>query len=526
MRTVRDGGATYDLPPSLRDVLLARAEQLSRPAQRLLRTAAVAGRRVPERLLAEVAEVSAGELYEALREAVDASLLLVDGTDRGYAFRHALTRDAVYADLLPGERVGAAHRLRGGARPRPRAGGGRRLGRGHARRALVRRARHAPRTGRVRPGRPPGDGGVRSRRGASAPGAGARGLAAGRGRAGAAPGWTGWASAGKLAADAAYRSGDPRTGHGPLLADALAELSADTSGARTELPLVLLRHALLLERYAVVSGTQGESRCRDGDTPQRALGLLPPTRSTRAHAVVLATMASSQMRADDMTSCAETARRAIEAARAAGAKDAEADASVSLGSALSYLGPAEASAWPAARRAAPPRLNSGGDPYAAGPAPPRRCPRCPRSSCPAPSPTKAGFAVAERTTIALRAYINLSDVLELLGGTPRRPGPRPTGIRAGDQDRDDQDARLVPHREPCRLAAADGPARRGRRAGRPGPRRASGGVFSATLHQFRAEIAVMRGRYDEAAVSNRVTRRIIGDTIDMQFTQTLRTPRQ
>ena len=105
VRTVRDGGAEYDLPPSLRDVLLSRAEQLSRPAQRLLRTAAVAGRRVPERLLAEVADVSAGELYEALREAVDASLLLVDGTDRGYAFRHALTRDAVYADLLPGERA-------------------------------------------------------------------------------------------------------------------------------------------------------------------------------------------------------------------------------------------------------------------------------------------------------------------------------------------------------------------------------------------------------------------------------------
>jgi ATP/maltotriose-dependent transcriptional regulator MalT len=48
------------------------------------------------------------------------------------------------------------------------------------------------------------------------------------------------------------------------------------------------------------------------------------------------------------------------------------------------------------------------------------------------------------------------------------------------------------------------------------------GVFSATLHQFRAEIAVMRGRYDEATASDRVTRRIVGDTVDMQFTQTLR----
>ena len=61
-------------------MLLSRAERLSGPAQRLLRTAAVAGRWVPERLLAEVAAVSPAELYEALREAVDASLLVVDGS--------------------------------------------------------------------------------------------------------------------------------------------------------------------------------------------------------------------------------------------------------------------------------------------------------------------------------------------------------------------------------------------------------------------------------------------------------------
>ena len=63
VRTVRDGAAEHELPPSLRDVLLSRAEGLSRPAQRLLRTAAVAGRWVPERLLAEVAAVPAAQLY-------------------------------------------------------------------------------------------------------------------------------------------------------------------------------------------------------------------------------------------------------------------------------------------------------------------------------------------------------------------------------------------------------------------------------------------------------------------------------
>ena len=94
LRTLREGASEEELPPSIRDVLLDRAERLSAPAQRLLRTAAVAGRWVPERLLAEVSDIPAGQFYEALREAVDASLLVVDPSGRGYAFQHALSRDA------------------------------------------------------------------------------------------------------------------------------------------------------------------------------------------------------------------------------------------------------------------------------------------------------------------------------------------------------------------------------------------------------------------------------------------------
>ena len=48
------------------------------------------------------------------------------------------------------------------------------------------------------------------------------------------------------------------------------------------------------------------------------------------------------------------------------------------------------------------------------------------------------------------------------------------------------------------------------------------GVFSATLHGVRAELAAMRGRYDEAARELRETRRMVGDTRDVQFTLTLR----
>jgi predicted ATPase len=111
---VQTGADPHDLPPSLRAVLLARADQLSEPAQRLLRTASAAGRSVPDQLLAAVAGLDEPALYAALREAVERHLLVVDESGRGYAFRHALVRDAVYDDMLPGERV-RLHRAYGQA---------------------------------------------------------------------------------------------------------------------------------------------------------------------------------------------------------------------------------------------------------------------------------------------------------------------------------------------------------------------------------------------------------------------------
>ncbi len=44
-------------------------------------------------------------LDEALREAIDAHVLQLTSSGRGYVFRHALLAEAVYDDLLPGERV-------------------------------------------------------------------------------------------------------------------------------------------------------------------------------------------------------------------------------------------------------------------------------------------------------------------------------------------------------------------------------------------------------------------------------------
>jgi DNA-binding CsgD family transcriptional regulator/tetratricopeptide (TPR) repeat protein len=92
------------LPLALTDVLLARVEQASPSAQRVLRVAAVAGRQVRHELLAAVSELPATELEAGLADAVHGHLLVVSDDGR-YRFRHALLREAVLADLLPGERV-------------------------------------------------------------------------------------------------------------------------------------------------------------------------------------------------------------------------------------------------------------------------------------------------------------------------------------------------------------------------------------------------------------------------------------
>jgi DNA-binding CsgD family transcriptional regulator/tetratricopeptide (TPR) repeat protein len=107
---VRTGGVQDDyLPPSLRDVVLARAETLSDNAQHILRVASAAPGWAPERLLAIVAGLPEPELFAALREVVGQQLLVVDPSGRGYGFRHALARAAIHEDLLPGER-GQLHR--------------------------------------------------------------------------------------------------------------------------------------------------------------------------------------------------------------------------------------------------------------------------------------------------------------------------------------------------------------------------------------------------------------------------------
>jgi DNA-binding NarL/FixJ family response regulator len=94
--------AGSDLPTGLADLLVARTVDLSPAAQQVLRVAAVTGRRIDDELVMSATELPTADYEEAVREAVAHQLLVPDGM--GLAFRHALLREAIYNDLLPGER--------------------------------------------------------------------------------------------------------------------------------------------------------------------------------------------------------------------------------------------------------------------------------------------------------------------------------------------------------------------------------------------------------------------------------------
>ncbi len=91
------------LPPTLRDALMLRVDRLSPRAQELIRWLACQPA-ADHALVSAVAGLEAADLRDALREAV-ASHIVVTVQDESYGFRHALLREVVYDDLLPGERT-------------------------------------------------------------------------------------------------------------------------------------------------------------------------------------------------------------------------------------------------------------------------------------------------------------------------------------------------------------------------------------------------------------------------------------
>jgi DNA-binding CsgD family transcriptional regulator len=98
-----DGGLTTELSESLRDLLLAGVQRLPEETQELLRAASAGGQRSSHALLAAVTGLDGDDLARGLRPAVAANVLRAD--EDGYTFRHELGREAIYDDLLPGERT-------------------------------------------------------------------------------------------------------------------------------------------------------------------------------------------------------------------------------------------------------------------------------------------------------------------------------------------------------------------------------------------------------------------------------------
>jgi DNA-binding CsgD family transcriptional regulator len=105
-RSGRDWDITGPLnpavPDSLRGSIQRRLGGLDANARQVLGAAAMLGRHFDWELLPGIADVDGRAAIDAMRAAVAEQLIEADG--EGFRFRHALTREAVLADLLPPER--------------------------------------------------------------------------------------------------------------------------------------------------------------------------------------------------------------------------------------------------------------------------------------------------------------------------------------------------------------------------------------------------------------------------------------
>ena len=104
-RTLLFGAHTRSpsIPRSMQDAVYQRTKQLSAPARQALTLAAVAGRRFDLAILQQVMQIEESHLLGCMKELVAAQLVSEEAPDQ-FSFRHALTRQAVYAELLTGER--------------------------------------------------------------------------------------------------------------------------------------------------------------------------------------------------------------------------------------------------------------------------------------------------------------------------------------------------------------------------------------------------------------------------------------
>ncbi|MCD2195435.1 AAA family ATPase [Actinomycetospora endophytica] len=96
------------VPGSLRESIRRRLAALDPTTRRVVDAAALLGRRFDWQLLPGIAEVDGRDVVDGLRAALAEQLIEVEGT--GFAFRHALTREAVLAEVLPPDRMHLSRR--------------------------------------------------------------------------------------------------------------------------------------------------------------------------------------------------------------------------------------------------------------------------------------------------------------------------------------------------------------------------------------------------------------------------------
>ena len=96
-----DGGSV--IPETLRELMLTRLDRLGPASREVVRLASASGTRIDHGVLLAMMDNDEPALDQSLRDAVGAQVLVVDAAQQGYTFRHALMREAVHDDLLPGE---------------------------------------------------------------------------------------------------------------------------------------------------------------------------------------------------------------------------------------------------------------------------------------------------------------------------------------------------------------------------------------------------------------------------------------
>lgn len=98
------------IPRTVQDAVLRRVAKLDADARHILSLAAVAGCRLRYDLLSELTHAPEREVLPLVKALIDAQLL-VEESSEVLAFRHALTRAAVYGTLLKRERKPLHHRV-------------------------------------------------------------------------------------------------------------------------------------------------------------------------------------------------------------------------------------------------------------------------------------------------------------------------------------------------------------------------------------------------------------------------------